>query len=225
MRVSIQTVTDYNEIMLINKDLPEGTSQITELEIKLKLKELLALRPWKQIRDNDRRASAVLIPIFYSNDQYHILFTKRTELVHHHKGEISFPGGGFHVDDGSLVQTALRESQEEIGLDPLDVEVLGELDDIITRGSPYIISPFIGSFKPDYHFATSAFEIAEIIIIPISALLNKEHCEAGPEIMPDGQTLTAYTFSYDKYRITGATARILNQFLSIYCAADCTVRG
>jgi 8-oxo-dGTP pyrophosphatase MutT (NUDIX family) len=163
-----------------------------------------------------------LIPLYFKDGQFYILFTKRTELVHHHKGEISFPGGGFHPDDGSLLQTALRESQEEIGLSPCDVEVLGELDEIITRGSPFVISPFIGVFQPDYQFVSSVFEIAEIITIPISALLQKGCRTEGPETMPDGQLVTAYVFSHFHYRITGATARILNQFLEIYSGAVCS---
>jgi 8-oxo-dGTP pyrophosphatase MutT (NUDIX family) len=65
--------------------------------------------------------------------------------VRHHKGEISFPGGGYSPEDGSLLKTALRESYEEIGLAPGDVEILGELDDMFTRGSPFIITPFVGS--------------------------------------------------------------------------------
>jgi 8-oxo-dGTP pyrophosphatase MutT (NUDIX family) len=166
-----------------------------------------------------------LIPIYFEEGQFYILFTKRTELVHHHKGEISFPGGGYHADDCCLQQTALRESQEEIGLNPTDVEILGELDDMMTRGSPFIISPFVGAFPPGYQFTSSAFEIAEIIIIPISALLQKSCRTDGPELMPDGHLGTAYVFSYGQYRIIGATARILNQFLDIFASAECSGPG
>ena len=177
------------------------------------------------VKDAARRLSAVLIPIYFENGQYFILFTRRTELVPHHKGEISFPGGGYHADDCCLQQTALRESHEEIGLNPADVEILGELDDMLTRNSPYIISPFVGVFQPDYHFVTSAFEIAELIIIPISALLQKSCRSDGPELMPDGQPGTAYVFSHGQYRIIGATARILNQFLDIFASAECSWPG
>ena len=193
-----------------------------DTDIKSRLKQILANRPKKVVKDADRRPSAVLIPIYFEKDQFYILFTKRTELVHHHKGEISFPGGGYHADDCCLRQTALRESQEEIGFDPADVEVLGELDDFITRGTPFVISPFVGAFRPGYHFTTSTFEIAELIIVPISTLLQKSCREDGPEMMPDGQTVTAYVFNYGQYRITGATARILNQFLDIFASAECS---
>jgi 8-oxo-dGTP pyrophosphatase MutT (NUDIX family) len=158
----------------------------------------------------------VLIPLFYQDSQFNILFTKRTELVHHHKGEISFPGGGFHPSDSSLRQTALRESQEEIGLNPADVQVLGGLDEIITRGSPFIITPFVGVFPAGYRFETSAFEIAEIITAPVPALLIPQCREDSQELFPDGQMYAAYVYSYGQYRIIGATARILKQFLDLY---------
>jgi 8-oxo-dGTP pyrophosphatase MutT (NUDIX family) len=136
--------------------------------------------------------------------------------VHHHKGEISFPGGGYHPSDDTLLQTALRESQEEIGLDPADVEILGGLDDIITRGSPFIITPFVGVFPAAYQFKASAFEIAEIITVPIPALLKPDCREDSQETFPDGQIYPAYVYSYSRHRIIGATARILKQFLEVY---------
>jgi 8-oxo-dGTP pyrophosphatase MutT (NUDIX family) len=161
------------------------------------------------------------VPIYFLDGECYILFTRRTEFVHHHKGDISFPGGGFHPEDSSLLVTALRESQEEIGLESHDVEVLGRLDDIITRGSPYVISPFVGVFRPDYHYVTSVFEIAEIITIPITTLLLKSCREEGPEIDSYGQHVTAYIYAYNKCCITGATARILKQFLDIFASAQC----
>jgi len=165
-----------------------------------------------------------LIPLFYRENRFSILFTKRTELVHHHKGEISFPGGARDEGDQNLLQTALRESREEIGLDPQDVEVLGELDDIVTRGSPFIISPWAGVIRPDYQFTISAFEIAEILTIPVPSLLNRDCREESPEIAPDGTSFTAYFYNCGKYRIVGATARILHQFLDIYAAIDLQAR-
>jgi 8-oxo-dGTP pyrophosphatase MutT (NUDIX family) len=160
--------------------------------------------------------SAVLLPLFIKEDRHFLLFTRRTHLVHHHKGEISFPGGGFHDHDVTLLNTALRESQEEIGLSPEDVEVLGELDDLLTRFSNYIISPFVGSIPPDYPFVSSQFEIAEIIPIPVSALLEKECCRFEPAQYVDGEPYHPYVFYYQDKRITGATAAILGQFLEIY---------
>jgi 8-oxo-dGTP pyrophosphatase MutT (NUDIX family) len=181
-----------------------------------KLKEALSRHPKVHLSNHQRRPSAVLIPICFQTEKYTILFTRRTELVHHHKGEISFPGGGYHSEDGTLLHTALRESFEEIGLKASDVEVMGELDDTLTRGSPYIISPFVGSILPDNQFKLSSFEIAEIIEIPILELL-KEGCRREiPGYIIDDVSITSYIYTYDGKLITGATARILKQFLDIY---------
>ncbi len=169
-----------------------------------------------RIEDNTRRPSAVLIPIYFQRGEHHILFTKRTELVHHHKGEISFPGGGFHQDDGTLLNTALRESYEEIGLAPQDVVVLGELDDILTKGSPYIITPFVVSILPEYKYKISDFEIAELIEIPVRALLAEGCRHEDPIETIGGRQVIPYVYAYGGKLITGATARILKQFLEIF---------
>jgi 8-oxo-dGTP pyrophosphatase MutT (NUDIX family) len=184
--------------------------------INQKLKEALSSRTKFRITDHQRRPSAVLIPIYFQNGQLTILFTRRTELVHHHKGEISFPGGGFHPDDGSLLKTALRETFEEIGLDPGDVEILGELDETLTRGSPYIISPFVGSIPSDFKFKISSFEIAEIIEIPVPELLREGCRRDEPGYNIDGKPVTSYVYAFKGHLIIGATARILKQFLEIY---------
>ncbi len=135
--------------------------------------------------------------------------------MHYHKGEISFPGGGYHEEDGNLLKTALRESFEEIGLAPEDVNVLGELDDVATGGSLYIISPFVGSIRPDYQYKLSSFETAEIIQVPVLALLQKGCRREAPQVV-GGSTLFSYVYSYEGKLIVGATARILKQFLDIF---------
>ncbi len=168
------------------------------------------------ITDASRRPSAVLIPVYFYRGQYFILFTRRSELVHHHKGEISFPGGGFQPEDGSLVKTALRESYEEIGLAPGDVKVLGELDDMLTRGSDYIVTPFVGSILPEYKFKLDSFETAEIIRIPVAVLLEEGCRREEPVITLGDKPVVPYVYAYKGNMIIGATARILKQLLDIF---------
>jgi len=110
--------------------------------MKQRLKQLLSLRQKRRIVDASRISAAVLLPIYYKQGQYYILLTKRTEKVKEHKGQISFPGGAREGEE-MLVNTALRECAEEIGLMAEEVEILGELDDTISRTSNYIISPFV----------------------------------------------------------------------------------
>ena len=181
----------------------------------LKLKEALSERRQIRILEEKRKPSAVLLPFFYSGGQHHILFTKRTTLVRYHKGEISFPGGGYHKEDGELVKTALRETQEEIGLNSEYIDILGELDDSLTKGSQYVITPYVGVIPPDYKFKLNLYETAEIIKIPVLALLDQTCRKEEAEIL-EGKTIVTYFYSYQNHTIIGATARILKRFLDIY---------
>ena len=183
--------------------------------IEQKLRRALSQRHKRRIVDAGRVPSAVLVPIYYKQGQYYILFTKRTELVKEHKGEISFPGGAYQEGDKTLVNTALRECFEEIGLMADNVEILGELDDTTTKTSNYIISPFVAFIVSPYQFKANAEEAEEIIEVPISALLDKGCLLKETEII-DGKAVASYSY-YDQGRIIhGATARILNQFLDIF---------
>jgi len=92
------------------------------LDMEQKLRQALAAREVKRIRDPDRQLSAVLLPIYSQQGEYYLIFTKRTELVKEHKGQISFPGGVYQEEDGTLLNTALRECSEEIGLTEDKVE-------------------------------------------------------------------------------------------------------
>jgi 8-oxo-dGTP pyrophosphatase MutT (NUDIX family) len=186
------------------------------LDFNLKLKEYLSRRPVQHVHEEGRVLSAVLLPLFIKEDRQYLLFTRRSQKVRYHKGEISFPGGGYDEEDGSLLNTALRESREEIGLKPEDVEILGELDDIFTLFSNYIISPFVGAIADGCNFTTSPFEIDEIITIPVAALLEEGALHIEPKFLENGVPRNPHVYYYQDKKITGATAAILKQFLEIY---------
>jgi len=180
-----------------------------------RLKQALSQRQKQHIVDASRVSAAVLVPIYYKQGDYYLLFIKRTEWVKEHKGQISFPGGGYEKRDGALLNTALRESAEEIGLEPDAVEVLGELDDFVTSTSNYIISPFVALIPWPYQFEINEHETEELIEVPISALLDKSCLRRGTERI-DGEMATSYFYHYQGRIIWGATARLLNQFLAIF---------
>lgn len=180
-----------------------------------RLKQGLTQRPKTRIIDPSKAPSAVLVPIFYHHGEYCILFTKRTENVQYHKGQVSFPGGAYETKDGALVNTALRESAEEIGLAPEAVEVLGELDDAFTGTSGFIISPFVGAIPWPYPVKVDPIEAREIIEVPVSALLDKD-CLRQAKQMSGTQEVTVMAYHYQGHIIWGATARILSQFLEIW---------
>jgi 8-oxo-dGTP pyrophosphatase MutT (NUDIX family) len=184
-----------------------------------RLREAISQRQKQRIINANLVTSAVLVPIYYKQGQYYILFTKRTNKVREHKGQISFPGGARHDGDRTLLDTALRESAEEIGLLPGEVKVLGELDDILTETSGYVISPFVALIPYPYQFKVDGWEVEEIIEAPISALLDKDLHQQTRVIDIDGQAVTSYFYHYQGRVIWGATANILHQFLDIFSQA------
>jgi 8-oxo-dGTP pyrophosphatase MutT (NUDIX family) len=182
--------------------------------MKQKLKRALSQRQKRIISDDRRVPSAVLLLLYYKRGQYYILFTKRTETVTAHKGEVSFPGGAYEEKDGTLLDTALRECTEEIGLMPSDIELLGELDDFFTVGSNFMVSPFVAVMPWPYPLRIDPTEVAEVVEVPISVLLDKDCLRQETESI-NGKIVTSYEYHYKGQVIWGATARILNQFLNI----------
>lgn len=157
--------------------------------------------------------AAVLVPLFKKGENCHLLFTKRSDQVKHHKGEISFPGGVVDEEDLELERTALREAFEEIGLEEKDVQIIGVLDDIVTT-TQFIVTPIVGFFSYPYPFKISEVEIAELIEVPLASLLDEDFF-GEQEILRGGRKEVVYAFQYDRHVIWGATARILRQFLDL----------
>jgi len=161
--------------------------------VKEKLRQILSQRKKKPISAPERIPAAVLVPIYEKDGQHYILFIKRTEWVEKHKGEISFPGGAFEDTDRTLLNTALRESAEEIGLAPDKVDILGELDDEVSARTNYIITPFLAFVPWPYEFRADGRETEEIIEAPISSLMNQG--SAHQEVR-GGKRVTAYQYYY-----------------------------
>ena len=177
------------------------------------IKKILSCRSKACIEDARMKRAAVLIPLFEKGGEVHILFTRRTQQVPHHKGQISFPGGRWDEGDESLLATALRESSEELGITPRDVRVLGELDDICTV-SDFCVSPFVGVIPYPYPFRVNPREIDEIIEVPFSALRDERSFSEGVR-RRDGIESPVYFYRHLHHLIWGATARILKQFLEL----------
>ncbi len=188
------------------------------MAMEQRLREALSRRQKRHITEAKLVPSAVLVPIYYKEGQYYILFTKRTEWLKEHKGQISFPGGAQHKGDRTLLDTALRECAEEIGLAPDKVKVLGELDDTLTETSSYVISPFVALIPYPYQFRVYGGEVDEIIEAPISVLLDKDRLHQKAAVL-GGKALNFYVYKYQGKVIWGATAKILNQFLDIFSRA------
>lgn len=187
--------------------------------MKEKIRKALSSRRKENINDKSLTAAAVLVPILCKGGEYHILFTQRSNQVAHHKGQISFPGGARSKVDSSLLDTALRESWEEIGLEAKDVEILGELDDTPTTTSRFVISPFVAFVPHPYEFRVNRHEIDEIFDVPVSALLYKANVTEEHYVFGD-EMVRAYSYEYGGRVIWGATARIVQQFLEVWQSAS-----
>lgn len=180
--------------------------------MKEKVRRALAERERKTVTGQGLVPAAVLLLLFEKEGEYYLLFTKRTEDVEYHKGQISFPGGAYEAGDGDLLATAFRECGEEIGIRADDVEVLGQLDDTPTRATHFLVSPFVASLPYPYDFKVNRREIEKLIEVPLSALLDKDRFIEDYQVR-QGELVPVYFYLYGDHVIWGATARILKQFL------------
>lgn len=162
------------------------------------------------------RKAAVLLGLFELEGELHLIFIRRASTLRSHSGEIAFPGGGNELADSSLVVTALREAREEIGLDPVKVEVLGLLHPVFTVVSNYLILPVV-AFLPEGlgMLQLQASEVTETLLAPLRGLSDPPifHTEKWTR---EGQVRTIYFYDYGPYRIWGATARILHELLELF---------
>jgi 8-oxo-dGTP pyrophosphatase MutT (NUDIX family) len=156
------------------------------------------------------KCAAVLVPLVFHRDEWHVLFTRRTDRVESHKGQVSFPGGACDEGETTPEQTALREAEEEIGVHPADVEVLGRLGRLVTVSS-FRVSPIVGAIPFPYAFKVASVEVARVFTIPLLWLANRnnywEFSFGNSE-----RSLIAY-HPYDGELLWGATARMTVNFL------------
>lgn len=176
-----------------------------------KIRQNLAAQPQEPSINANLTHAAVLFPLLLKDDTLHILFTKRTQTVKVHKGQVSFPGGVRDPNDHSLKTTALREAREEIGLDPQDVEILGTLEPIATITTGFLVYTFVGLIPYPYPFKPNGREVAEILVVPYHFLADPTQWSRRFYRSND-IPFEAYFVCYGDYRIWGATARILKSF-------------
>jgi len=182
--------------------------------LRRRLDAALSRRPRVALDRSDLVSAAVLVPVT-DRDGPHLVFTKKTSGVPHHKGQFSFPGGVVETGDGSRVETALREAWEEIRLPAEAVEVLGLLDDTPTRATNFVITPVVGIVRDPVEFKPDGREIERVIEVPLATLrdpsiFRTELWERDGEPHP----VLFYQVSAEDL-VWGATARILSQFLAL----------
>ena len=193
------------------------TAASTRLE---RLRHLLEQRVRRSIDTAPPLVRAgVLVPLVMRGNGIDLLFTRRTDTVLTHKGQISFPGGQREDSDVETVETALRESYEEIGLEPTRVTVLGELDDVFTAASSFVITPVVGLVDGGIDDLRPApDEVKSLLVVPVNRLLDSDvHTTETRSVGQQQYRIHYYTVGDDV--IWGATGRIVYQFLKAWTEA------
>ena len=175
--------------------------------------DLSALRRYTPDTVNGaRREAAVLAPVIQRSGDAHLLFTKRAAHLGEHPGQMSFPGGGREPIDRTLTDTALREANEEVGMRPDEIDVIGRLDD--TRSSSrYAVRPFVG-VAPDREYVPDESEVAEVAVLSVAALTEPANYESERWLgHPEYGDHRVHYFHVDGYTVWGVTGRMVVQLL------------
>jgi len=159
------------------------------------------------------RPAAVLVPVGETLQGDCVTLIERAATLRTHSGEIAFPGGSVASFDKGALAAALRESQEEIGIDPANVQIIGQLDQVPVAAR-YLVTPFVGILSPPFSARPNEDEVRSVISIPVSALLNP-NCFTAELVEAAGKSRVIYHFRYEDLDIWGATARILKQLLEV----------
>ena len=185
-----------------------------EHRLRGEIKKILSSHNRVTIPSEGHHIAGVLLVFYRKNTSLNLLLTRRSMSVAIHRGEISFPGGTFEDRDQSLVQTALRETYEEVGIRVPQTDVIGALDDVWTVKSDYIITPYLVMLDFPPSVSTNSEEIHEVLEIPIRELLRPKILGVKRVGTTAGFKRT-YAYRYLDYEIWGATAKILKQFLDL----------
>ena len=177
------------------------------------IRRIVAATPHKTVDDPSLTPAGVMLLIYPKDGEHCILLQKRSNRVDSHKGEISFPGGKKDPEDATMLDTALRETHEEMGVNPDDVDVFGALDQTATT-TGFLTCPYVGTIPYPYEFRPNEHEVAAAIEMPVSALLDAANRRDEVRIV-DGDLQFAPAFAYDGHIVFGATARILDRFLHL----------
>ena len=160
------------------------------------------------------KPAAVLVPMQQRADGDYLVLTQRAAMLNSHRGQVAFPGGRVDPRDAGPLAAALRESQEEIGIDPGHVRVLGQLDQI-AAATNYLVTPFVGLIPHPYEFRLNLSETAAVFSVPVAALLEPGCFKVEPRFFPSNRRDPIYHFYYQDWDIWGATARIIMQLLEL----------
>jgi 8-oxo-dGTP pyrophosphatase MutT (NUDIX family) len=174
------------------------------------------LPPMSQFSTDEPKPAAVLIPLLNRDGDWHLLFTRRHADLPEHSGQVAFPGGRADPEDSSPTITALREAKEEIGLEPKDVIILGQLKEFLTITN-YLVTPVVALIPWPYEFSPADNEVSRIFTIPLRWLAAPENYEEHTRNLPSSNVSISviYFHEYDGEILWGASARFTLMLLEI----------
>jgi mutator protein MutT len=177
-----------------------------------RLRAKLGARPAIEIEAPHLRRACVLIPLIRTATGWSVLFTRRSENLAAHSGQIAFPGGS--VEAGETLEAAVvREAEEEVGIPPVHVELIGRLDDTVTN-SGFLVAPFVGVIHEPIDYVMQESEVVEVFEVPLEVLLDPRNPEV--RYVPfRKKRFPAYFYHHGSYEIWGLTGRMLKAFLDI----------
>ena len=182
-----------------------------------RLREILARRAAIEIDAPEYRRACVLVPLLRNTaGEWSVLLTRRAENLAAHSGQIAFPGGAVEAGE-TLAQAATREAEEEVGIPPQHVELIGRLDDVVTN-SGFLVAPFVGIVHERVDYVMQQSEVVEIFEVPIEALLDPRNPEVR-YVSFRTRHYPAYFYHYGRYEIWGLTGRMLKAFLDLVWVA------
>jgi len=189
-----------------------GFRTMTE-DLSALIRRRLTGRSRRVITDPQQRRAAVLVPLFREGAETYVLFTRRTETVEHHRGQISLPGGEEDALDRGPAETALRETEEELGIPRGEVRVLGLLDDVYTFVSGFVITPVVGTISHPITLQVNPHEIAEVLSVPLNVFRDPARQRVEVRERPTGERVEVLFYDHGPHEIWGATARIMKMFI------------
>ena len=205
---------------------PVAPARLTPDGLRARFEQRLSWTPeaadarWKEF--GDPRVAAVLVPLVVRDEGLTVMLTQRADHLNDHAGQVSFPGGRHEPFDANATATALREAQEEVGLDPQRVEVLGSLPDYLT-GTGFRVTPVVGLVHPPFTVEADSFEVAEVFEVPLRFLMDPTHHEVRV-LRWEGGERRFFSMPYPRgdaaghYFIWGATAGMLRNFYRFLAA-------
>jgi len=165
--------------------------------------------------DDHLKQAAILVPLFFDKGIWKLLFIRRSNIGEFHRGEVAFPGGGKESVDQNMAETALRETREELGILPENIQILGEMKPLPTI-SKYFVTPIVGLLKTPMEIKPNSIEVARVFSIPLDWLMNDENWGLNTfEIDNRGKISTIVYNTFDEEKLWGFTAKVTQNLIEV----------